>query len=147
LNCRHVLAQFFKTLPRFVEIEAGARFACWSIGAPTEISKDNVAPGKFDREPFFEIAIHLLALDQGIPQQHDSIAIAQLEGGGDRSEPLSANTEKNNRQAAPGEQRQQFHQQRSITAEFPIELETHSGKQGQFIAEKIETIRRPPVAS
>ena len=74
---------FLQPLPAFVRpVEAGAGDAVRRVAGPGEIAHGEVAVGELLVHPRFEIAVGVLAFEEGVAEEEDAVAFHDLEGRG-----------------------------------------------------------------
>ena len=71
---------FLQPLPAFVRpVEAGAGDAARRVAGPREIAHGEVAVGELLVHPRFEIAVGVLAFEEGVAEEEDAVAFHDLE--------------------------------------------------------------------
>ena len=108
-KCCEFLSDALESFLRSIDVESEAGSASGRIAAPTEVAEFNIAVRIVGRERVFDVAIRLFALNKGIADESDAIALFKGErigrvGGGGliwRGRPEEAG---NQNRKAPGQQ-------------------------------------------
>ncbi len=67
---------------RLVPVEAGAGAAGGAVGGPGEIAEGDIAVGEATGEGGFEMAVVAFAFEEGVAEEHHTVALAQFQIGG-----------------------------------------------------------------
>jgi len=79
LRRSQLLFEFLKTFSGLIKIKTGPRCSRWRVGAPAKVAEGNPTLRELAQESLLDVSIELLALDECVTQEHDPIAVAELE--------------------------------------------------------------------